>query len=106
LAENKRSTMLDAVNINDRLATLESRIHKLIELHESLKSSCRDLLAENHQLVLQLEEERTKSKRLEEGYRNLKEQEMASNQLQVDRINIRINELVSEIDKSIKLMDV
>ena len=106
MAENKRSTMLDAVNINDRLATLESRIHKLIELHESLKSSCSDLLAENHQLVLQLEEERTKSKRLEEGYRNLKEQEMASNQLQVDRINIRINELVSEIDKSIKLMDV
>ena len=106
MAENKRSSMLDAVNINNRLATLESRIHKLIELHESLKSSCSDLLAENHQLVLQLEEERTKSKRLEEGYRNLKEQEMASNQLQVDRINIRINELVSEIDKSIKLMDV
>lgn len=98
--------MLDASLLKERLTVLENRIQQLMELHESLKSSCKDLLAENRELALQLEDERGKAKRLDEGYRNLKDQEQSATRLQIDRINLRINELVSEIDKNIKLMDV
>jgi regulator of replication initiation timing len=98
--------MLDAGALKNRLSALENRIQQLMDLHESLKASCKDLLAENRDLVLQLEEERGKAKRLDEGYRNLKDQEMSATRTQVERINLRINELVSEIDKNIKLMDV
>ncbi|MFM7727132.1 MAG: hypothetical protein ACKO7B_10540 [Flavobacteriales bacterium] len=97
--------MSDGKEIQDRLVTLEGRIKQLIALHESLKSSCQDLLSENRRLVLELEDEKMKSKRLDEGYRNLKDQEIVATRHQVDRINLRINELISEIDKNIQLVE-
>lgn len=91
--------------IKERLASLEERIQKFISLHEELKASNQALQAENRRLLLVLEEERVKASRIEEGYKNLKTQEIQANRHQVDRINIRINELINEIDKNIKLMD-
>jgi hypothetical protein len=64
------------------------------------------LAEENSRLTTTLEEERTRTKRMDEGYRNLKDQETSATRLQVERINTRINELVSEIDKNIKLIQV
>ena len=93
-------------DIKERFAALEQRIQRFVELHNSLKSSYQSLVAENRRLILELEEERNKTKRLDEGYRNLKDQEMTVTRQQVDRISLRINELVSEIDKNIKLIEV
>jgi len=96
--------MQDPIAIKERFSSLEQRIQQFIELHEALKSNCQHLLAENSRLVAELEEERSRAKRLDEGYKNLKDRELAATQEQVDRINLRINDLVSEIDKNIKLM--
>jgi regulator of replication initiation timing len=90
----------------ERLLQLEDRIRRFIEVHESLKASGQRLAEENARLVAELEEERNKSRRLDEGYRNLKQQETAATRQQVARINNRINDLVSEIDKNIKLIEV
>lgn len=97
--------MSDGKDLKFRLTALEGRIQQLITMHESLKSSCQDLLTENHRLAIALEEEKARAARLDEGYRNLKEQELAVTRQQVDRINLRINELVSEIDKNIQLIE-
>ena len=94
------------LDIKDRFATLEQRLQALMDLHQSLKSASRELQAENRRLVLELEEERNHAKRLDEGYRNLKDQEQTVTRQQVDRINHRINELVFEIDKNLKLIEV
>lgn len=98
--------MQNQQEIHDKFQQLEARIHKFIELYESLKVSGRELAAENRKLVLELEEERNKAKRLDEGYRNLKDQELIATRQHVERINNRINELVGEIDKNIKLIEV
>lgn len=97
--------MTDGKDLQVRFSALEGRIQQLIAMHEALKSSCQDLLSENHRLAVALEDERARASRLDEGYKNLKEQEIASTRLQVERINLRINELVSEIDKNIQLIE-
>lgn len=94
------------LDIKNRFTTLEQRLQVLMDLHQSLKSASRELQAENRRLVLELEEERNRAKRLDEGYRNLKDQEQTVTRQQVDRINHRINELVLEIDKNLKLIEV
>lgn len=93
-------------DMRERFQVLEDRIRQFIAMHESLKESSRQLAEENSRLSAALEEERTRTKRMDEGYRNLKDQESTATRLQVERINNRINELVSEIDKNIKLIQV
>jgi len=93
-------------DIRERFQSLEERVQRFIQLYESLKANNQRLTEENLQLVAELEDERSKAKRLDEGYRNLKHQEQAATRQQVDRINHRINELVGEIDKNIKLIEV
>lgn len=97
--------MQDSSAIKERFSTLEQRIQQFIELHEALKANCQQLLAENVRLVAELEQERSRSQRLDEGYKNLKDRELAATREQVDRINLKINDLVSEIDKNIKLIE-
>jgi hypothetical protein len=70
-----------------------------------LKVNCQQLMTENKRLLAELEEERLRFKRLDEGYKNLKESELATTRQHVDRINLKINDLVSEIDKNIKLIE-
>lgn len=97
--------MQNSTAIKERFSSLEQRIQQFIELHEALKTNCQQLLAENVRLVAELEEERSRSRRLDEGYKNLKDRELAATREQVDRINLKINDLVSEIDKNIKLIE-
>lgn len=93
-------------DMRERFQVLEDRIRQFISMHESLKETSLRLAEENNRLSSALEEERTRTKRMDEGYRNLKEQETSATRLQVERINTRINELVGEIDKNIKLIQV
>ena len=98
--------MQNPQEIQDKFQALEQRVHKFIKMYESLKAASQELADENSRLMSELDGERVKSKRLEEGYRNLKDQEQAAVRQQVERINNRINELVSEIDKNITLIEV
>ena len=75
-------------------------------MYESLKAASQELADENARLMSELDGERVRSKRLEEGYRNLKDQESMAARLQFEKMNNRINELVGEIDKNIKLIEV
>jgi dsDNA-specific endonuclease/ATPase MutS2 len=93
-------------DMRERFQVLEDRVRQFIAMHESLKETSMRLAEENSRLTTTLEEERTRTKRMDEGYRNLKDQETSATRLQVERINTRINELVSEIDKNIKLIQV
>jgi regulator of replication initiation timing len=97
--------MQDPKAIKERFSSLEQRIQQFIELHEALKVNCQQLMTENKRLLAELEEERLRFKRLDEGYKNLKESELATTRQHVDRINLKINDLVSEIDKNIKLIE-
>ncbi len=97
--------MSEQTDLKSNFSALEIRIQKLIHLHEALKQSNNELLAENKKLMLELEEERLKVQRLEEGYRNLKEIETTSTRQSISNMKKRISEIIGDIDKSISMID-
>jgi hypothetical protein len=91
--------------LTGKFSLLESKIQKLIHLHQELKNSNLQLLAENRQLNLALDEEKDKIRRLEEGYRNLKEMESNSNRQSITQMKRKINDIITEIDRNVSILD-
>ena len=83
---------------------LEKRIQKLIHLHKQAKSENQHLVELNRKLELELEEERQRYSRLEEGLSNLKESERNSKSKSISGIKMKINDMISEIDRSVTLI--
>ncbi len=83
---------------------LEKRIQKLIHLHKQAKSENQKLIQLNKKLEFELEEERQRFSRLEEGLSNLKESERNSKSKSISGIKMKINEMISEIDRSVTLI--
>ena len=84
---------------------LESRIQKLIHLHEELKKANKKLVAEKRQKTIELEEEREKIKRLEEGYKNLKEIEKTSSRQSITNMKRKISDIILEIDRNVSMIE-
>ncbi len=83
---------------------LEKRIQKLIHLHKQAKSENQKLIQLNRKIELELEDERQRFSRLEEGLSNLKESERNSTSKNISGIKMKINEMISEIDRSVTLI--
>ncbi|MBL0104435.1 MAG: hypothetical protein IPP51_12185 [Bacteroidetes bacterium] len=97
--------MAEQLDLKTNFSALESRIQKLIHLHEELKKSNQQLLADNNRLMLELDDERNKIRRLEEGYKNLKEIESSTTKQSITNMKRRINDIIVEIDKNMALID-
>lgn len=97
--------MTDIKAASTNFSELEKRIQKLISLHEELKDSNQSLVSDTRRLKLELEEERSKTSRMEEGYRNLKEMEKTGNRQSIAQIKKRINDIIGEIDKNISMLN-
>jgi hypothetical protein len=83
---------------------LEKRIQKLIHLHKEVKSENLKLVQLNRKLELELKEDREKYFRLEEGLTNLKESERNTTNKSISGMKQKINEMISEIDRSVTLI--
>lgn len=97
--------MTDSKAASTNFSELEKRIQKLISLHEQLKDSNQGYISDIRRLRIELEEERSKTNRMEEGYRNLKEMEKTGNRQSIAQIKKRINDIIGEIDKNITLLN-
>ncbi len=86
-------------------AELHDKIEKLIYLHEELKKVNKKLLSEKLQMTKDLEDERERILRLEEGYKNLKEIEKSSSRQNITNMKRKINDLIHEIDKNMAMME-
>ena len=97
--------MNEQKDLKSNFSALEIRIQKLIHLHEELKKSNQQLLADNNRLMLELDDERNKIRRLEEGYKNLKEIESSTTKQSITNMKRRISDIIVEIDKNMALID-
>lgn len=86
------------------LTELENKIQKLIYLHKELKLSAESLKSENLKLKEELNEEREKMMKMKEGYSMMKEAEKSSANESIGQLKKKINDIISEIDKSVTLM--
>ena len=84
---------------------LEKRIQKLIHLHKEVKSENTMLIQQNRKLESELKDEKQKYFRLEEGLTNLKEKERNTTNRSISGMNQKINDMISEIDRSVTLIE-
>ena len=76
-----------------------------MDLHTEAKQLNQQLLAENRRVQMDLDEEKSKISRLEEGYRNLKEMEKTGTRQSISNMKRKINDIIGEIDKNMSMMD-
>ncbi len=84
---------------------LHDKIQKLIYLHEELKKANKKLLDEKLQMTKDLDDERDRIIRLEEGYKNLKEIEKTSSRQSISNMKRKINDIIHEIDRNMAMME-
>ncbi len=89
----------------DSFSTLELNIQKLMSLCDELKRENQILRAENRKLLMSMEEDKDRSRRLEEGYKNLKEMEKSSNRQSIINMKRKISDIIHEIDRNMMLID-
>lgn len=91
--------------LKSAVANLDAKIRKLMQLHDEQKQLNQQLLAENRRLQMDLDEEKNKISRLEEGYRNLKEMEKSGHNQTITNMKRKIKDIIVEIDKNMAMMD-
>jgi hypothetical protein len=91
--------------LKTKVEHLAQRIQKLISLHTELKSENVKLIQLNRKLEIELKEEKQKIMRLSEGMENLQETKRITTNKNIAGIKQKINELISEVDRSVKLIN-
>jgi hypothetical protein len=84
---------------------LEKRIQKLISLHKQLKSENLKLVQLNKSFESELKVEKQRYLRLSEGLADLKEEEKTYTNKSISGIKQKVNEMISEIDRSVTLIN-
>jgi hypothetical protein len=97
--------MTSQQDIKINLSDLEQKVQKLINLHEDLKKVNKRLLTEKRKMTLELQEAREKTRRMEEGYKNLKEIEKTSSRQSITNMKRKINDIILEIDRNMSMME-
>ena len=92
-------------DVKTKFDELENRIQKLIHLHKQLKSENQKLVGLNRKLELELEEEKKRFSRLEEGIANQLDVKNDSTNKSISGIKQKINEMIGEIDRSVTLIN-
>ncbi len=92
-------------DIKNNFSSLEERIQKMIHLHEELKKINQKLVADKRQMAMELQEERDKNRRMEEGYKNLKEIEKSSSRQTITNMKRKINDIILEIDRNVSMIE-
>src|SRR4051812_4683817 len=84
---------------------LENNIQKLMGFCDELKKENQSLRAENRQLKMTIEEDKERSRRFEEGYKNLKEMEKSSSRQTITNMKRKISDIIVEIDRNMSLIN-
>ena len=92
-------------DLKSNFSVLQDKIQKLIHLCEELKKGNKKLIADKRQIKTDLEEERAKIQRLEDGYKNLKEMEKSSSRQSITNMKRKISDIIVEIDKNMSMME-
>ena len=84
---------------------LEDKILKLIASHRQLKVANEGLRKEITTLTKSVETEKSRVKWVEDGYNSLKEADKSNSGKSINSLQKKLNEIVSEVDKSLSLVD-
>lgn len=91
-------------NLNSNIVDLKSKVEKLINLHQVLKSENEQLKKSNHELLEVIENQKNRIQLTESTTSELTTKNSTEQEQRISETKIKINELVQEIDNCIALL--
>ena len=89
----------------NKFQELELRIQKLINSHQNLRSEINQLKEENAKLEKAAAEERDRVKMMQQGFEEFRDITRVKTRAQISGLKSRVNDMISEIDRSVALID-
>ena len=89
----------------NKFQELELRIQKLINSHQNLRSEINQLKEENARLEKAAAEERDRVKMMQQGFEEFRDITRVKTRAQISGLKSRVNDMISEIDRSVALID-
>ena len=91
--------------LKNKFQELELRIQKLINSHQNLRSEIRQLKEENAKLEKSAAEEKERVKMMQQGFEEFRDITKVKTRAQISGLKSKVNDMISEIDRSVALID-
>ena len=89
----------------NKFQELELRIQKLINSHQNLRKEINRLKEENAKLEKAAAEERERIKMMQQGFEEFRDITRVKTRAQISGLKSKVNDMISEIDRSVALID-
>ena len=91
--------------LRNKFEELELRIQKLINSHQNLRNEISRLKEVNAKLEKAAAEERERVKMMQQGFEEFRDITRVKTRAQISGLKSKVNDMISEIDRSVALID-
>ena len=92
-------------DLKNKFQELELRIQKLINSHQNLRSEIHHLKEENARLEKAAADEKERVKMMQQGFEEFRDVTKVKTRAQISGLKSKVNDMISEIDRSVALID-
>jgi predicted nucleic acid-binding Zn-ribbon protein len=93
-------------DLKNKLSDLEKQIQNLINSHQNLRKELQKLKEEKAHLESEVNVEKERVKMMQQGFEEFRDVTRVKTRTQISGLKSKVNEMISEIDKSVALIDI
>jgi predicted nucleic acid-binding Zn-ribbon protein len=92
-------------DLKNKFSDLEKQIQNLINSHQNLRKELQKLKEEKAHLESEISTEKERVKMMQQGFEEFRDVTRVKTKTQISGLKSKVNEMISEIDKSVALID-
>ena len=92
-------------DLKNKFQELELRIQKLINSHQNLRNEIQQLKEVNAKLQKATDDEKERIKMMQQGFEEFRDITRIKTKAQISGLKSKVNDMISEIDRSVALID-
>lgn len=93
-------------DLKNKFSDLEKQIQNLINSHQNLRKELQKLRDEKAHLESEVSAEKERVKMMQQGFEEFRDITRVKTRTQISGLKSKVNEMISEIDKSVALIDI
>lgn len=93
-------------DLKNKFSDLEKQIQNLINSHQNLRKELQKLRDEKAHLETEITVEKERVKMMQQGFEEFRDITRVKTRTQISGLKSKVNEMISEIDKSVALIDI
>lgn len=93
-------------DLKNKFSDLEKQIQNLINSHQNLRKELQKLKEEKAHLESEVSAEKERVKMMQQGFEEFRDITRVKTRTQISGLKSKVNEMISEIDKSVALIDI